>query len=252
MNEQQEVSLNLGNIQTQWSMIRDAHRSKATLNSAAYARETLVMRYASAIRNFVKVVVRDDHLVDEIAQDALVRLLKGDFSGADPNRGRFRDLLKTAIRNMVKNHWAKENRRASVDFDLDQIDNAEPNSEDEFWAAQWTETVLSIAWQRLKALEDSSESIAHTVLKLRSTYPDDSSTQLAERLSESVGKPYTAATTRQQLRRARVRFAEYLVSEIADGLTDPTPENLADELKSLGLYKSVQDVLPKEWQTNSQ
>lgn len=250
MSEQNEVSLNLGNIQTQWSVIREAHRSTVTENSAASARESLVMRYSSAIRNFVKMVVRDDHLVDEIAQDALVRLLKGDFSGADPNRGRFRDLLKTAIRNMIKNHWAKENRRASVDFDLDQVDDAKPSSEDEFWATQWTETVLSIAWERLKAWEDSSESIAYTVLKLRSTYPEESSTQLAERLSESAGKTYNAANTRQQLRRARVRFAEYLVTEIADGLNDPTPENLADELKSLGLYKSVQDVLPKEWQVD--
>ena len=249
MSEQDNVSLNLGNIQTQWSVIRDAHRTSESEQSAAQARESLVMRYATAIRKFVGVVLRDEHLVDEMAQEVLVRMLKGDFSGADPNRGRFRDLLKTAIRNMIRNHWAKENRRSSVEYDLNLVDDADSNNEDQLWTTQWTETILTIAWDRLKHWSASSESVAYDVLKLRSQYPDESSTQLAARLSESTGTEITPATTRQQLRRARVRFAQYLIDEIADGLTDPTPQNLSDELKSLGLYNSVRDVLPKEWNT---
>lgn len=248
MSEQDDVSLNLGNIQTQWSMLRNAHQSGDGDANAAQARESLVMRYAPAIRKFVGVVVRDDHLVDELAQDVLVRMLKGDFSGADPDRGRFRDLLKTAIRNMARNHWAKENRRTSVDYDLNLVDDANTQDEDQLWNSQWTETILTIAWERLKSWSEAADSVAYDVLQLRSQYPKESSTELAERLSESTGTEITAATTRQQLRRARVRFAQYLVDEIADGLADPTPENLSDELKSLGLFNSVKDVLPKEFQ----
>lgn len=62
------------------------------------------MRYAPAIRRFVQVVVRDPSLADELSRDAIVRVLRGDFAGADPSRGRFRDLLKTAIRNMARNY----------------------------------------------------------------------------------------------------------------------------------------------------
>lgn len=248
MSEPQEVSLNLGNIKTRWSMIRQAHDSAPKGDSSSQAREALVMRYASAIRKFVQIVVKDDHLADELAQDAIIRLLKGDFSGADPNRGRFRDLLKTAIRNMARNHWAKANRRSSVAFDLQLIDSGESDELDEMWTNQCRDMVLSVAWQRLQEWEETnSESVAFTVLKLRSQFPDDSSTQIAERLSEKIGKTYKPDTTRQQLRRARVRFADYLVSEIADGLAEPTPDNLKDELNSLGLYSSVRDVLPAEW-----
>ncbi len=250
MSESPEASLNLGNIKTRWSMIRQAHDSKPRGESSSQAREALVMRYASAIRKFVQIVVKEDHLADELAQDAIIRLLKGDFSGADPNRGRFRDLLKTAIRNMARNHWAKANRRSSVTFDLHLIESDEPNELDELWTTQCRDMVLSVAWQRLQEWESSNtDSLAFTVLKLRSQYPDDSSSQIAERLSEKLGKPFKADTTRQKLRRARVRFADYLVSEIADGLADPTPENLKEELVSLGLYPSVRDVLPDEWKS---
>lgn len=248
MSDIEEVSLNLGNIKTRWSMIRQAHELNESGDVGSQAREALVMRYASAIRKFVKIVVKDDHLADELAQDAIVRLLKGDFSGADPNRGRFRDLLKTAIRNMARNCWAKNQRRASVEFDVQSIDGGESDELDELWTKECRDLVLSVAWQNLQEWESSTPgSVAFTILRLRSQYPDDSSTQMAERLSQEKGKTFRPDSTRQQLRRARVRFADYLVAEIADGLGDPTPENLKDELISLGLYASVRDVLPAEW-----
>ena len=250
MSEFEEVSPNLGSINTRWSMVRQAHKRSDSGDSGSQAREALVMQYASAIRKFVFVVVKDDHLADELAQDAIVRLLKGDFSGADPNRGRFRDLLKTAIRNMARNTWNKNQRRSSVALDLQLIDSSESDELDELWTKECRDLFLSNAWKNLEEWEAANPgSVAFTLLRLRSQYPDDSSDQVAQRLSEEKGKTYNSENTRQQLRRARVRFAEYLVTEIADGLGDPTPENLKEELVLLGLYSSVRDVLPAEWKS---
>lgn len=250
MSEFEEVSLNLGNINTRWSMIRQAHDVDDGRESGSQAREALVMRYASAIRKFVTIVVKDDHMADELAQDAIVRLLKGDFSGADPNRGRFRDLLKTAIRNMARNSWGKSQRRSSVDYDLQLVDSGESDELDELWTKECRDMFLATAWKNLEEWESSTPgSVGFTVLRLRSQYPEDSSTQMAERLSKEKGKTFCPDNTRQQLRRARVRFADYLVAEIADGLGEPTPENLKDELVALGLYSSVRDVLPAEWRS---
>jgi len=254
-HESDEASLELGNIQTQWSLVRRAHQTSMFGASASEARNALVMRYASAIRRFVQMVVRDPQLADELSQDAMVRLLKGDFAGADPNRGRFRDLLKTAVRNMARNHWTKEKRRSPVDFDLTLLDGDDDEVSAELdakWTSQWRENVMGIVWDQLKAWERSqTASFPYTILKLRSEFPDDSSQQLADRLSIATGREFKADTTRQQLRRSRVRFVELLVAEIASGLPDASPENLKDELSDLGLFESVKDVLPKSWQENS-
>ena len=249
MTNDDEFSLDLGNIQTQWSLIRKAHQASLVGESASAARQSLVMRYAPAVRRFVQVIVRDPNMADELSQDAMIRILRGDFAGADPNRGRFRDLLKTAIRNMARNYWAKENRRSSADFDLSLLDDdgQETQKLDEEWTSQWRENTLSNVWDKLLDWQESSEtSVAHTVLKLRSEVPDASSTELAERLSESTGRQYTPANTRQLLRRARVKFVEILVSEVADGLESPSPDDICEELVALGLYANVKDLLPAE------
>ncbi|MEZ6097091.1 MAG: sigma factor [Pirellulaceae bacterium] len=89
---------------------------------------------------FVQVVVKNPDQADELAQDAMVRLLKGDFAGADPGRGRFRDLLKTAIRNMARNYWSKENRRTGVDYDLSLVDGDADDVSSELdreWTNRW-------------------------------------------------------------------------------------------------------------------
>lgn len=241
-----ELSLHLGNIQTQWSMVRQAHQSTEDQDGSS-ARQQLVMRYAPAIRKFVQVVVKDNHLADELSQDAIMRLLKGDFSGADPNRGRFRDLLKTAIRNMARNHWAKEKVRASVDFEIEELGGeSEGQSElDQEWTRQCRDAALSVAWDKLRQFEESTpENFGYTALQLRSQFPDADSKRLAELVSEKVGKAVKSDSLRQQIRRARLRFAEYLVADIADGLADPTPDNIREELVSLGLFSSVKDLLP--------
>lgn len=240
----EELSLNLGNIQTQWSMIRNAHQASEDLDEST-ARQQLVMRYAPAIRKFVQLVVKDHHLADELSQDAIMRLLKGDFSGADPNRGRFRDLLKTAIRNMARNHWSKQKVRATVDFEINDLGNEESSELDEQWTRQCRDAALTVAWDKLHEFEESNPgNVGYTALKLRSQFPDADSPQLAELVSEKSGKTVKPDTLRQQIRRARLRFAEFLVADIADGLADPSPDNIREELVSLGLFSSVKDLLP--------
>jgi RNA polymerase sigma-70 factor (ECF subfamily) len=85
------------------------------------------------------------------------------------------------------------------------------------------------------------------VLRLRADRPDETSEQLAARLSEKLGRTVRPDAIRQQLRRARLRFADLLIAEVAGGLDDPTPERIEDELIALGLLGSVKDLLPAGW-----
>src|SRR6516225_9748112 len=89
----------LDEIPTQWSLLRLAQQN--SFRVAGPARNTLALRYAGAIRSYVGAQVKDQQDADEVAQEVLVRIIRGDFAGADPQRGRFRDLLKVAVRNMV-------------------------------------------------------------------------------------------------------------------------------------------------------
>ena len=78
---------------------------------------------------------------------------------------------------------------------------------------------------------------------LRADHPDDDSEQQAARLSQATGKTFRADAARQQLRRARARFAELLLEEIARTLDQPTPERVQEELIELGLMDYVRDFL---------
>ena len=85
------------------------------------------------------------------------------------------------------------------------------------------------------------------LLRLRAAFPDASSEDLAERLSEKTKKSVTPEAARQQLRRARVKFAELLIEEIADGLEDASPDDVEEELAALGLMDYIRDLLPADW-----
>jgi len=240
------ISQRLDSMTTRWSVVRRAHQ--ASIVSAGQARNELVLRYSKAIRAYVRAILQDDGRADEVAQDAIVRLLSGDFAGADPNRGRFRDLLKVSVRNMARNHWAKENRRRPAAVDVDEIAGNDGSSDDPNWLASWRQNALDLTWSALENFERSQpDSSAVVLLRLRAAFPEASSEELAERLSEKTRKSVTPQGARQQLRRARVKFAELLIEEIADGLEDASPDDVEEELAALGLMDYVRDLLPADW-----
>lgn len=238
----------LDGIETRWSLVRRSSGNVST--DAVEARRSLVLRYASAIRSYCQAIVGTEGDADEVSQDVVVRMLKGDFAGADPNRGRFRDLLRTAIRNMARNRWSRENRRSSstpIDTEL----HADPDGQDldDPWLQQWRGTLLENAWSELRSFQDANPgSCLYTVLRTRTDHADESSEQLASRVSDRLGRLITAATVRQNLRRARVKFCELLVDEVAEGLADASRDRVQDELIALDLWTQIKDVLPSDWE----
>jgi RNA polymerase sigma-70 factor (ECF subfamily) len=246
MTESHGVPSRIEAISTRWTLLQQAHGGSTT--TSGEARNALVLRYAAAVRRYVGALVRNDAEADDLAQDMVMRLLGGDFAGADPARGRFRDLLKVAVRNMVRNHWAKQKRRRPVDVDVANLGVAADESDEQSWLAAWRRSVLDLAWNALQQEERKrAGSVAYTLLRMRADHPDDSSEQLAARLSEKTGKPMRADAVRQKLHRAREQFADVLLAEIARGLDAPTPDRIEEELVELGLLELVRDFLPEEW-----
>lgn len=230
-------------IPTQWSVVRFAHLPGAPAGAVA-ARQALVLRYAKAVRRYVGGMVRDGNDADELAQDVVMRLMRGDFAGADPDRGRFRDLLKTAVRNMIRTHWERAGRRRKT---AGRPLNVEPAAADPDpdWDGEWQRVVLDHAWAALKDHEHAHPAPpTYTVLRLRTDFPDSGAQELADRLLATRGTAVRADAFRQLLRRARLRFAELLTAEVARGLSDPSADRVQEELAALGLLESVKDYLP--------
>jgi RNA polymerase sigma-70 factor (ECF subfamily) len=246
-------------IPTQWSLLSLAHRHSVTV--AGEARDALALRYCKAINNFAHVLVHDEAKADDLAQDVLRRLLAGDFARADPGRGRFRDLLKTAMRNMTRTDARRGRRFRNL------LDAAMRNVVPARWASRQgpaqsaprDEEELDAAWRRslldmtLSALDEHqrthSGNIFGTLMRLRIANPEDDAEQLAARLAEATGRTLRLDALRQQLRRARLRFGQLLLEELARSMNDPTPQRVEEELCETGLMEYVRDLLPADWRT---
>lgn len=238
----------LDEIATRWSLLRLAHQSGHS--SAAEARQALVLRYSSAVRNYVGALIHHDADADEVAQEVIVRLLRGQFASASPERGSFRRMLMVAAHNMVRNYWRKQKNLPEQDVDLKEVlqESETPSQLEEEGMESWRQSLLAMAWQALEEYQRTHPgSVAHTLLRLRVENPDDDSDTLAQKITNLVGKPFRADALRQQLRRARVRFVQALLEEVARGLDDPTPDNIKEELHLTGLMPFVKDMLPDTW-----
>ena len=146
-------------ISTRWSLLRLAHAGHP---DTAKARQMLVLRYASAVRKYVGAIVKKRDEADELSQDVVLRLMRGDFAGADPTRGRFRDFLKIVVRNMIHNHWSKSSRRQTEVLVSDPA-SADTQREEE-WLGAWQRTVLDHALATCRDEDQRTGSSAYTLL----------------------------------------------------------------------------------------
>jgi RNA polymerase sigma-70 factor (ECF subfamily) len=235
-------SANLGDIATHWTVVRQAHAGSGT--EADRAREELMERYSGAVYRYLRAALRDEHAADDLFQEFALRFLRGDFRNANPERGRFRDFVKTALYHLIVDH---QNRRRVAPLRAEEFADAtvpDPQFEQEFLDS-WRAEILSRAWQALDESSHAAGQPFYQVLRLRSEMPELSSADMAERLGRDLGRSLTADWVRQSLRRARERFTTLLVDELARSLDEPSRERLEQELIDLGLFAYCQDALKR-------
>src|SRR5437870_2922686 len=107
--DEHAMNLRLSRISTLWSQIVQAHAGQASGVTAA--QQALMQRYAGAVYRYLVAMVRDPDVAEDLAQDFAVRFLRGDFRRADPDRGRFRDFVKMALRHLVADHHRRHRVR---------------------------------------------------------------------------------------------------------------------------------------------
>jgi RNA polymerase sigma factor (sigma-70 family) len=235
-----ELNERLSRIKTRLTELLRAHQGQG--ESAVTARQQLVLRYYGAVYRYLLGILRDPGAAEELTQEFAVRFLRGDFKHFDPERGRFRDYLKVALRHLVADYWRQKKQRQDKEHQLLQAEQAEQKVDDspdvEFDRAfieKWKEELLAKTWEALEKNQEESNQPYYTVLRCATDQPELPSTQLATQVGARLGKPLTGENLRQLVHRARKRFSELLVDEIARSLETAEPQKVMEELIELEL-----------------
>lgn len=237
----------LSRIQTEWTLVRQAHDGPADVVRAA--QQKLLDRYGSAVQRYLRAVVRSGDSAEDLFQEFACRLIKGDLHGADPQRGKFRSFVKGVLFHLVADHHNRQKRQPAAMPQGAPEPAVSPPSLADFdreFVQTWREELLARCWAKLQDSEASSGKPFYAVLRFRAEHPKLSSQEMAEGLSRELGKPLTAAGVRQTLHRARDKFADLVLDEVLQSLDKPTPEQVQDELAELGLLDYCRPALEKK------
>jgi RNA polymerase sigma-70 factor (ECF subfamily) len=237
----------LTQISTAWTLIARAHGDN--LDASLVALTMLVDRYQIAVYRYLVAAVRDPDVAADLFQEFALRLVRGDFGRVDSARGRFRDYVKSALINLVINHQKKHKRAPVRSPEL--IDGAAAATEafdgDAQFLADWRKALLDKAWESLADAQDPDSPPFYVVLRYRTEHPELSGACLAERLSAELrpAEPFTEAGLRKILQRARDKFTDVLLEEVARSLRTGADDELEQELIDLGFHSYCRRALER-------
>jgi len=240
------VNQHLSQIQTLWTLVQQAHAD--TPDAVRSAQQKLLERYGGAVRRYLLGALRDEDAAAEVFQEFAYRLVHGDMRGADPERGRFRQFVKGVLFHLVADHHRKRQRQPHHLHPNQPEPAAEEPSladQDREFLTSWRDDLLARAWLGLEQYEKESGKPFYTVLRFRVDHADLPSAQLADELGAKLGKTLTAAGVRQTLHRAREQFADLLLDEVVQSLSDPDADRLEQELIDLGLLEYCRPALER-------
>ena len=118
-----------------------------------------------------------------------------------------------------------------------------PVSEESFDAG-WRAELFDRAFAALAELGDAGPPY-HAVLKFKFAHPDLRSAELAAQLGDRLGKSFTEAGVRQLVHRARDRFADLLLDEVARSLETSDYQAVEQELIDLNLLDYCRAALQR-------
>jgi RNA polymerase sigma-70 factor (ECF subfamily) len=244
--EKNEWNPQLSQLSTEWTLVFQAHQGSP--EQVASAQVELMGRYAGAVHRYLLAALRDPEAASDLDQEFALRFLRGDFHRADPSRGRFRDFVRRALRNLMIDYRRRRSARPRpLGDDLPEpVDpRADDRDFDRRFLTSWRSELMARAWQSLARLEKETGQPYHTVLTLRVEHPELHSKELAERLSEILGRTINPGGLRMALQRSRTRFVEFLLEEVAATLQAPTSKELEEELSDLKLLEYCRPILKR-------
>ncbi len=240
----------LSQISTIWNLVSRTSSDRSPEHAASQA--ALVERYQAAIQQYLLAAVGNRDTADDLFQEVALRLVRGDFGKAEAQRGRFRDYLKSSLINLVISYQRKQKRMPVLDPATIEpaSEESEISESDREFLTDCRQALLDRAWERLAAAQDPDGAPFHAVLQFRCENPDHSSAQMTAELTAALNpsEPFTDVGVRKTLQRARERFADSLLEELAVSLPRASSEELEQALIDLGLHTYCKRALERRVQ----
>lgn len=220
--------VHLTDLETCWTTVRNAHTPGPV---GELAMRELIGRYHDAVERYLRLKLRDQNLADEVFQEFWTKLLTHKLAGADNNKGRFRDYLRTVLHRLIIDHFRGRKLQPLPPGDL--LDPSRPDAD---YDRVWREAVIKRVWSRLETYEASTAKNRYaTVLHLRVNNPKASIEEIAQLLAGQTRATISPEAFRKTLQRARGKFLELLIQELRETIHPSTPEDIEAEIFDLGL-----------------
>lgn len=214
----------LGFPETHWTLISRAQGSDSEKRRAL---DEIAANYRLPLVRYARARGLDTDRAEDLVQSVFVSLISNDFvSRLDPERGRLRGFLKTALDHELLHAFERDHaHRRGGGVGTRSIDDLEAGDEpsggprpDEIYEREWALAVAAraLAQLRTEARQGAMRerwSVIERFLSEESPMTYAEAAQLAR---------ITVAQFKVTLHRARRRFDELLRSEIADTVDDGT------------------------------
>lgn len=224
---------------THWSVIQAAQRGDPAAARAALGR--IYELYHYPLYAFLRRQGRTPDEAQDLLQAFFVRMMEKEFLQAvDPQRGRFRTFLLTALKHFIINEAARGNAQkrggGQAHLSLDQAEaesryRTEPRhavTPETLYERRWALTLLQNVEERLAGEWLSAERQALFRFLLPTLTRDAQAAPYAE-IARQTGT--TLSAVQNAARRLRQRFGDLLRQELAAHVADP--RDVDDEVSSL-------------------
>jgi len=232
-----------GASQTNWSLIYQAAQTGSPGSVEAW--EQLARRYWPAIYAYIRKSGRGVDVAADLTQGFVCEVMMGRhlLESADPERGRFRTLLLTALKNYLVEQHRRATRRKRAPYGKRVLELDGPDSvmvqvptdatPDYVFSAQWGATLVKRVLEQVRAECEKEGLTAHwTVFELRVARPmllGDEPVPYADLVDRLSLKD--AAQAANMMITVKRRFARALLAEVQETVANPT--DVEDELHAL-------------------
>ena len=226
-------------VTTHWSVVLAAGQTDVSRAQGALAR--LCQTYWYPLYAYIRRRGYSPHDSQDLTQAFFAHVLERQaLASADPNRGRFRSFILTALNNFLATEWEKAHAlkrgggrqvisldmaAAEQRFDLEPVD---PVSPDQLFEKQWALALLDQVLSQLEA-EYTHSRKAELFNTLKQTLTGTSESQPYSILATKLAMSESAVKV--AVHRLRKRYRELLRIEITNTVADP--DQTDEELREL-------------------
>jgi RNA polymerase sigma-70 factor (ECF subfamily) len=171
---------------TAWSKILPG---RASNNAALAARTDLLLRYHEVVYEYFLQRLHNESAAAELYySEFAVRLLETDrlIRNADPQKGRFRDYLQTALWHMIADYYRERGKRLPP---LASDVEGEPGT-DVIFGRAWKDEMITRAWKALEQYERDEGHLSYSVLLPASENGKVSAREVADLLGKQFGRGF--------------------------------------------------------------